>query len=223
MTTPAAISRVPQLSALYLERSVSFGYGPGVPRAKQFDPDVALDAAMRLFWAQGYEATSMADLVDHLGVAKASLYATFGSKRALYIRALDRYMAGGAGPTPEELLSRPGSPLAAVRELMTMFATLPLGDQPRGCLTVNATVECTLDDRDITSRLQANRARLESALYMTLLRARAHGEIGAQSDPRALAQFLVVVANGMQVLARAGADEGPRLTAAAEQALSVLS
>ncbi|MFE5588533.1 helix-turn-helix domain-containing protein, partial [Kitasatospora sp. NPDC056531] len=57
-------------------------------RTKEFDPDAALQAALELFWRRGYEATSMADLVEGLGIARASIYATFGSKRELYLRAL---------------------------------------------------------------------------------------------------------------------------------------
>ncbi len=60
-------------------------------RTKEFDPDVALRKVLDLFWRRGYEATSMADLVEHLGVARASIYATFGGKRELYLKALDRY------------------------------------------------------------------------------------------------------------------------------------
>ena len=68
-----------------------FGYRRGVARTKEFDPEAALRAALELFWERGYEATSMADLVGHMGVARASIYATFGGKRALYLKALDRY------------------------------------------------------------------------------------------------------------------------------------
>ncbi len=63
-----------------------------MPRTKEFDPDTALQRALELFWQRGYEATSMADLVAHLGVARAGVYATFGSKHALYLRALERYL-----------------------------------------------------------------------------------------------------------------------------------
>ena len=73
-------------------------------RHKEFDPDVALDRALELFWERGYEATSMADLVDHLGIGRASLYATFGSKHELYLKALDRYLLK-EDPSPLEFLS----------------------------------------------------------------------------------------------------------------------
>jgi len=56
-----------------------------VARTKEFDPEAALQAALELFWRRGYEATSMSDLVDHLGIGRASLYATFGNKHELYV------------------------------------------------------------------------------------------------------------------------------------------
>lgn len=60
-------------------------------RIKEFDEDVVLLKAMRLFWEQGYEKTSMQDLVTHMGVHKRSMYDTFGDKHTLYIKALKRY------------------------------------------------------------------------------------------------------------------------------------
>ena len=67
-----------------------------MPRTKEFDPEVALERAMELFWRRGYATTSVADLVAHLGVARASLYSTFGTKHDLYVAALERYKIGRA-------------------------------------------------------------------------------------------------------------------------------
>ena len=62
-----------------------------MPWEKQFDPDTALDKAMQAFWAHGYDATSIQDLVDCMGINRGSMYATFGDKRSLFIQALNRY------------------------------------------------------------------------------------------------------------------------------------
>ncbi|MCE7002789.1 TetR/AcrR family transcriptional regulator [Kibdelosporangium philippinense] len=73
-----------------------------MPRTKEFDPDAVLRSALNLFWRKGYEATSIQDLVDHLGIGRASMYATFGTKHDLYLRALDLYcerVSGTAGAT----------------------------------------------------------------------------------------------------------------------------
>lgn len=191
-------------------------------RTKEFDPDAALDTAMELFWARGYEATSLADLTGALGIGRASFYATFGSKHQLYELALDRYMSRTNGETPLEILARPGPALDAVRALIRSYAAGAPADRPRGCLVVNATVECPDDDAGVGRRLDGNRAGLEAALTATLLRARTQGELGPATDPVTLARFLVVLLNGMQVLARATGDERARLDAAARVAFDAL-
>ena len=193
-----------------------------MPRTKEFDPDVVLDAAMRLFWRQGYATTSMADLTEHLGIARASLYATFGNKHDLYLKALDRYAAGGASIDFDELLAVPGSPLAAVERLLEAVAAVPTAGGPLGCLVANATVETGPEDTAVRQRLEATRARMETALVGALLRARALGEISAQADPRVLARYLLVLVTGMLVLGRAGEDQSARLRAAVEGAMATL-
>ncbi len=193
-----------------------------MPRSKQFDTDVALTAAMELFWRKGYEATSVSDLVQHLGIGKASLYATFGSKHELYVLALDRYLAGGRGPSDEQVLTEAESPLAGVRALLERYAAASPADQPRGCLMVNATVESPPEDTEVTRRLDARRDRLEGQLVTALDRARALGELPPSADPRALARFLTVLLNGMKVLSRAGDREGPRLAGAVDVAMAAL-
>jgi TetR/AcrR family transcriptional repressor of nem operon len=76
-------------------------------RTKEFDPEAALRAALELFWRRGYEATSMSDLVEHLGIGRASIYATFGNKHDLYLKALESYDRSGLTPMVREL-SQPG-------------------------------------------------------------------------------------------------------------------
>jgi TetR/AcrR family transcriptional repressor of nem operon len=88
-----------------------------VARTKEFDPDAVLQRAMELFWSRGYEATSMADLVEHLRVARASIYATFGGKHDLYLKALERYVQT-RDPNVVAVLSQPGPSLPAVRTLV---------------------------------------------------------------------------------------------------------
>ena len=115
-------------------------------RTKEFDPDTVLRAALDLFWERGYEATSMADLVEHLGIARASIYATFGNKHDLYLKALDRY---GELVDPDLLrgLAQPGPVLPAVRALVERFAREASEDGGRrGCFIVNAAVEVAPHD-----------------------------------------------------------------------------
>jgi TetR/AcrR family transcriptional regulator, transcriptional repressor for nem operon len=192
-----------------------------VSRTKEFDPDAVLQKALELFWERGYEATSMADLVRHLGIARASIYATFGGKHDLYAQALDRYVQA-RDPGLVEMLSQPGPVLPAVRALVEAYATESVCDERRrGCMVVNAAVELLPRDPQAARRVEASWDTLETALTSALTRARAQGEIQEGKDPRALARFLLVVLQGMRVLGRAHPDPG-RVRDAAAQALSVL-
>lgn len=158
---------------------------------------------MELFWRQGYEATSTAELIGELGIARASLYNAFGGKHELYLAALDHYLAR-KDPAVLELLSRSGPALSAVRALVERYASETVHDeQRRGCLVVNAAVERLPDDQAATRRVEASWDTVEVGLTTALLRARAQGELGEDRDPRAIARFLLVLLQGLRVLGRA--------------------
>ncbi|WP_326823106.1 TetR/AcrR family transcriptional regulator [Streptosporangium sp. NBC_01756] len=190
-------------------------------RTKEFDPDAALQKALELFWERGYEATSMADLVQHLGIARASIYATFGGKHDLYLKAFERYLQT-RDPHVVEVLSQPGPALPAVRALVETYAEESLRDEHRrGCMVVNAAVELMPRDPQIARKVEASWDTLETALTSALTRARAQGEISDDRDPHALARFLLVMMQGIRVLGRAHPEPG-RLRDATAQALAVL-
>jgi TetR/AcrR family transcriptional repressor of nem operon len=190
-------------------------------RTKAFDPDAALARARDLFWQRGYEATSMADLVEHLGIGRASIYATFGSKHDLYVAALDRY-AATLDPDPVDVLSQPGPALPAVRRLVRGFGNASLTDpQHKGCMVVNAAVELMPTDPVVARVVQASWDRLETALISALTRAKAQGELGPDKDPYTLGRFLFVVLQGLRVLGRGDAERA-RVDDAVAQALAAL-
>src|SRR3712207_8964185 len=85
---------------------------------------------MELFWRRGYHATSLSDLTEHLGIGRASLYATFGPKHELYVRPLDRYRCTRT-PSPVEVLGRPGPALPAIRTLLDTWANTAAAAEPR--------------------------------------------------------------------------------------------
>ncbi len=188
-------------------------------RAKEFDPDVALTRAMELFWQRGYEATSMADLTEHLGIGRASLYATFGDKHQLYLRAVERYLET-RDPSPIELLSQPGPVLPAVRTLVEVYVRDTIeDDQRRGCLVVNSAAELLPRDRSVARLVEANWDAIEVALTSALTRARAQGELPASKDPRGIARFLLVFLQGVRVMGK-GSPDPARLRDAAAHALA---
>lgn len=190
-------------------------------RPKEFDPEAALDRALELFWERGYEQVSMSDLVAGLGVARASIYATFGPKHELYLRALRRYLET-RDPDPIALLSRPGPAMPAVRALVESYVAETLTDEHRrGCMLVNAAIERARFDAEAARVVRRSWDVLETALTGAIMRGQAQGEIGREHNPSALARFLVVVLQGIRVLARAEPDPD-RVRDAGEQALVAL-
>ncbi|MEV8307922.1 TetR family transcriptional regulator [Streptomyces flavidovirens] len=191
-------------------------------RTKEFDPDAALQAALELFWRRGYEATSMADLVDHLGIGRASIYATFGNKHELYLKALDRY-ADSRNPCLLGELSQPGPALPAVRAVLRRFAAEAACDKERltGCFVTNTAAELAPHDDSAARRVEVSWEHMETLLHSALVRAQAQGELPEDRDPRALARMLLVLMQGLRVVGKASSDPA-RVRDAAEQALTLL-
>lgn len=177
-----------------------------MPDVKHFDRDLALDAAMDLFWRRGYEATSMADLVSELGISRSSLYATFGDKDALYAAALARYCAVEAGPR-HALLSADGPVRGAIRTLLEGIAAAPeQHPDRRGCLVVNAAMERVPADPSTADAVAAQLERFAAALHAAIARGQRAGELDSRQDAVALAHFLVTVVQGMRVVGKASND-----------------
>lgn len=191
-------------------------------RTKEFDPEAALQSALELFWQRGYEATSMAHLVDHLGIGRASIYATFGSKHELYLKAMDRY-AEAHDPYLLAELSQPGPALPAVRAVVRRFAAEAASPEKRlaGCLVTNTAAELAPHDPAAARRVELSWDRVETPLHSALIRAQAQGELPEDRDPRALARMLFVLLQGLRVVGKAS-DDPARVRDAAEQALALL-
>jgi len=189
----------------------------GRPRA--FDREAALAQAMRLFWRNGFEATSIADLTAAMGIGAPSLYAAFGSKEALYAEALRHYgdayddLAWGAFFAAETART------AVERLLLDSAASLTgcVGDTPRGCMVALSMVGGE-DHPELCELLRSARAETLDRLKTRLNRAVAEGEIPATVDIHALARFVQTVQSGMSILARDGADRAD-LEAVAEVAM----
>ncbi|MBW4840890.1 MAG: TetR/AcrR family transcriptional regulator [Paenibacillaceae bacterium] len=115
-------------------------------RAKQFDEDTVLLKAKKLFWEQGYERTSMQDLVEQMGVHKRSMYDTFGDKHSLYVRALNRYQEVIA-KRMAEAMNGALSTKDAIRALFEMVIYPEKGFRA-GCLMVN-----TVEDKEKLVRI----------------------------------------------------------------------
>ena len=177
-----------------------------MPRPKEFDPQEALDKAVDLFWRQGYEFTSIQDLVDHLGINRASLYETFGDKHQLFLGAMDRYCETVVRERFKPL-EQPDADLTTIRRYfldLVDIAGTPAAK--KACLVANSAMELAPHEKDISARILKTFEWMEGAFYRVLQRAHTAGIIEKGKDPRALARFFTGFLQGGAVLAKAGAD-----------------
>ncbi|WP_395366942.1 TetR/AcrR family transcriptional regulator [Streptomyces sp. YH02] len=176
-------------------------------RPKQFDPDVAVERAMSVFWRKGYAATTPQDLVDEIGIGKGSLYNTFGSKHALFERALVRYRDSQAAWL-EALLDHPGSAKDRLRGALEALIHLDLADPDRrGCMAVNTAAELATSDAGAADTVRKMFARTEGAFRATVEEGQRAGEIAADRDAAAVAAWLLATVIGMRVLAKTAEDD----------------
>lgn len=189
-------------------------------RTKEFDQDAALDRAMHLFWSHGYEATSIQDLVECMGIGRGSLYGTFGDKHALYLAALDRYCAtvGAALLAP---LDEPIPVRAALRRIFDRVVTESLAEGHHGCLLANGAAELASRDPALRCRVEASLEGAEDKIVRALERGQETGEIVAGREPRALARCLVNALQGLRVTAKV-TDDRETLEDITRTTLSVL-
>ena len=174
-------------------------------RTKQFDQYAALDEAMELFWERGYHATSIQDLVDHLGVNRQSLYDTFGGKDRLYLAALERYRTLAAQPV-HQALAREGPVREVLQRFFSEFLDNFLAGNWKGCFMVNATAELAGQDEGVSRVCAANARQLETAFAGLIARGLQAGEINPARPTLQLARFLVNTLNGLAVTAKATRD-----------------
>ncbi|HXW61340.1 MAG TPA: TetR/AcrR family transcriptional regulator [Candidatus Acidoferrales bacterium] len=188
-------------------------------RPKEFDPERALDKAMRLFWRLGYENTSLEALMREMGIARQSLYDTFGDKRGLYLRALAHYRDQTNGEM-QKMLDEMSSIRDGFAKLLYGLAAETREQHERGCLLLSANLQRDTKDRVMRDFLRDNQARVEAIFVGALERAQKEGELSTEEDFTALARFFVVTIQGMRALARLRSDR-KALEKVAEVALAV--
>ncbi|SDL39052.1 TetR/AcrR family transcriptional regulator, transcriptional repressor for nem operon [Nonomuraea maritima] len=180
-------------------------------RAKQFDPKVAVERAMQVFWRKGYGGTTPQDLVDALGIGKGSLYNAFGSKHRLFEAALECYRDKETA-TLVAMLEEPGPVKERLRRALTRLAETDLADPDhRGCLAVNTAAEFGRSDESAVRLVRRMFDRTEDAFRAAIEEGQRAGEIRPDRDPRAIGSLLLNTVVGLRVLARV-ADGPERLS-----------
>jgi TetR/AcrR family transcriptional repressor of nem operon len=176
-------------------------------RLKEFNTGAVLEKAMDVFWSKGYEATSIQDLVNAMGINRGSIYDTFGSKAKLFNLALSRYQSDAPSQT---LLNnaRTGDPRKEIEDFFNNILDLHgYRGEKRGCLITNSIVELAYRDERLAVHFKAHIKRVENALYTLIKRGQETGEINPWRDPRSLARSLLASAHGLIVTSKVDHDQ----------------
>lgn len=175
-------------------------------RPRDFDKAEALDMALKLFWRYGYEGTSVAMLAETIGVNVPSLYAAFGNKESLFLECVGRYSELNGAIYHESFKKETArevarSILEGEVELVTRRGT------PDGCLMVQGALATSPDSESIRKMMAGMRAKAEKWMAGRFQKAIDEGDLPPDSDPAALAGYLMTVNSGLAVQAKSGAKK----------------
>jgi TetR/AcrR family transcriptional repressor of nem operon len=176
-------------------------------RPRSFDEADVLEHATQVFWTQGFEATSVADLEAATGLGRQSLYNAFGGKRALYQACLKHYEQTRAAGFGDCLAAAP-DPLAAVEGVVRSWAQSARQTGCRGCLFLNAVSEFGGRDPDLLATVTRVLDAQQRALADCLRAAQRAGQLAPEADPTALARRLQATSHGLQLMSRLDPDDG---------------
>lgn len=171
-------------------------------RPRSFDRDAALDKAVRLFWRRGYEATSMRDLTEELGIGAPSLYHAFGDKQHLFTEALRVYDTQYGGFIDRALAEEPTARAAAARVLREGPHRYTRRGLPTGCLVVSGDANTT--NTQVRGELRRLRNAKAAAFAAKIRSDVAAGQLPADTDATALGRYVLTTLNGIAQAARDG-------------------
>lgn len=175
-------------------------------RLKEFDEDKAIDGAVDCFWARGYEATSVRDLAEHMGIGGASLYNAYGGKRALFVAALERY-ANRSSRARIARLEATGRPKQAIEAFLAEIVDRSLKDRARkGCLLVNSALDVAPHDAEIGKVVAGYLEEIRAFFQRNIEAGRRAGQVPRNIDAAGVAAHLLGVLLGLRVLARTRPD-----------------
>ena len=173
---------------------------------KQFDTEVALTKAMEVFWAHGYEATSLSELMKNMRIGKKSLYDTFGNKKSLFIKALEHYSQTTVSQMRDRLFSE-GSAWENLKQLILEWQEMHSQPGSCGCMLGTNIADFTTEHEEIAKLLRSYLQKVEDLFCTALTQAKESGEIGSSVEPRDLARFLVCTTQGVALVGRVMKDE----------------
>jgi len=173
---------------------------PGPP--KSFDPDEALLAARDTFWRLGFDGTGIADLEAELGIGRKSLYDTFGNKRELYLKALERYADTVIQRICERLENPQANAFSNLERTLERLAQHHGSGESLGCLLGVAMAQAQHEDEELAQLIRSYLKRLEHALERALRQAQQDGDVRSGLSPRDSARNLVALTQGLALMGR---------------------
>jgi TetR/AcrR family transcriptional regulator, transcriptional repressor for nem operon len=190
-------------------------------RPREFDEVTALEAAIECFWQRGYEATSVRDLAERMGISAPSLYSVYGNKHDLFVRALERYLDHSTRARIRRLEdSLP--PKQAIRRFIDEIIERSVNDRERrGCFLINSALEVAPHDGELGALIADRLAEIEAFFCRSIKAAQAEGTVPRERNAQDLARSLLGILLGIRVLARSK-PERALLEGVARPALALL-
>ena len=171
-------------------------------RPRSFDTEAAVERAMGVFWSRGYHATALPDLLRATKLSRGSLYAAFGGKHALFLRALDRYVADALARIDVELGPR-HAPVDSLRTFLAGYVNRTSGASGRrGCLLVATAMELAGHDSEVGRRVGSFFKVMEAKVADALSRAKVAGKLADGVEPSSAARILVCFVEGLRVVGK---------------------
>lgn len=193
-----------------------------MPRVKLFDENEVLIKAMNLFWKQGYAATSINDLVSHLGINRASLYSTFGDKDTLFKKAFQYYRKTGIEGLRQFFKNHENAKEAFSKLFEIAIDEAICDADKKGCFVVNTTTELVPGDPTIFKALEENKKELETVFFNALQKGKDKGQLKSKQDLKTVASLLYTIYSGVRVVSKINPNK-KELTSSVNLALSLLN
>lgn len=171
-------------------------------RPRSFDEEAAVERAMKVFWLRGYHATALPDLLRATKLSRGSLYAAFGDKHSLFLRALDRYIADALKRMDLEFALR-REPVDSLRAFLAGYVDRTSGaNGRRGCLLVATAMELAGQDSEVNRRIASFFKAMEARVTDALSRSKTEGKLADGVEPSSAARILVCFVEGLRVVGK---------------------
>jgi TetR/AcrR family transcriptional repressor of nem operon len=176
-------------------------------RPLEYDPVEALDAAMQVFWSQGFDGTSLQDLLSATGLSKSSLYQGFGGKNELFERCINHYCDTLSAKMLDHLNNSESGIRFIEATLLRAAVEARSPDLQRGCLLMNTANEFSKSDPAIAKKVAVGFDRFRDVFHAAVRRGQREGDISASVDANVLASYLISNMGGLFTIVKGGADE----------------